>query len=67
MARSEAAMWREYDQVAKRCARQGIKGAVGDPLPDFIGADVHELINADPEAFARRVREFAYALVMERD
>jgi hypothetical protein len=62
--RSESAHWREYDQCAERLAKQGRKGEPGDPLPDGTSAAVVAEIDADPEAFQRRVREFAYAIAM---
>ena len=49
--------WREYDGAAEWCARRGLKGAIGDPLPDYMSPIVHEEINADPEAFEQRVRD----------
>lgn len=58
--------WVEYDGAAMDLARRGLKGEIGDPLPNLMSAEAVELINADPEAFARRVRESAYALAMER-
>jgi hypothetical protein len=56
--------WETYDAVAEWCAKRGLKGNVGDPLPNLLSGDVAALINADPEAFARRVRMTAYALAM---
>ena len=58
--------WIEYDIAAKWCARRGLTGKTGDPLPDGLGGPCHDLINADPEAFERRVRETAYMLARER-
>ena len=57
--------WIEYDFAAEWCAKRGLKGAPGDPLPMLMGAAAVQLINDDPEAFADRVRLTAYALAME--
>lgn len=57
--------WGEYDSAAEWCARRGLKGADGDPLPPMLSADCLALINDDPEAFGERVRATAYALAME--
>ena len=62
--RTKAAMWAEYDAAAEWCARRGFAGEIGDPLPDM-GGDTHDAINADPVAFARRVRETVYMLARE--
>lgn len=51
----------EYDYAADWCAVKGITGAIGDPLPDLLSTGVCLAINDDPEAFARRVSECAYA------
>jgi len=56
--------WVEYDQAADWCAARGSKGEIGDPLPDLLSVEAHHLINADPEAFADRVRSCAYARAM---
>lgn len=58
--------WQEYDYIAEWCAKRGLKGATGDPLPPFSGGDAVELINQDPEAFQERVQATAYALAMEK-
>ncbi len=58
--------WMEYDAAASELARKGLKGAIGDPLPNLMSAETVALINADPEAFERRVRAFAYAQAMEQ-
>lgn len=63
---SETNDWATYDAVAEWCARRGLKGAIGDPLPNLLSASVAKLINDDPEAFEERVRLTAYALAMER-
>ena len=58
--------WREYDTIAEHCASLGLSGDVGTTLPDGIGGPCMDLINADPEAFAERVRDCAYARAMNR-
>jgi hypothetical protein len=55
----------EYDAAADWCARRGIKGDVGDPLPDGLSAACLEAIQDDPDAFQERVRATAYAISME--
>ena len=57
-------LWSEYDSAADWCAARGLRGVDGDPLPFALSADVLDAINADPEAFAQRVRGCAYALAM---
>lgn len=57
--------WTEYDSTAEWCARRKIKGNMGDPLPANLSAECVALICDDPDAFAQRVRETAYALAME--
>lgn len=57
--------WAEYDSAADWCAKRGLQGAAGDPLPENLSAVVFAAINEDPEAFARRVREAAYAIARE--
>lgn len=55
----------EYDGAAQWCAERGLKGECGDALPPGMATDgALKYISADPEAFQRRVREFAYALSM---
>lgn len=56
----------EYESAAAWCAKRGIKGNLGDPLPENLSDDVAEDINADPEAFEERVRDYAYAFAMEK-
>lgn len=58
--------WAEYDSAAAWCAKRGIRGAHGDPLPDGLSARVAAEISEHSEAFAERVRGFAYAAAMER-
>lgn len=54
------AAWLEYDAAADWCAARGIRGTIKDPLPENLSDRAMELINIDPEAFERRVREHAY-------
>lgn len=54
----------EYEMAAEWCAKRGIKGKHGDPLPDLLGSDVCDEIAADPEAFQERVRAYAYERAM---
>ena len=57
----------EYDAAADWCAAHGLTGQVGDALPANMASDgalYH--IQLDPEAFAERVRECAYARAMSR-
>jgi hypothetical protein len=52
----------EYDNAAQWCAQRGLTGKPGDPLPENMGTPgAIEYIQADPESFEERVREFAYA------
>lgn len=60
------AAWLEYDAAADWCAARGIRGAIKDPLPENLSDRAMELINIDPEAFERRVRDVAYARSMRR-
>jgi hypothetical protein len=64
--RLDSAKWSEYDSAAAWCAKRGIAGDVGDPLPDLLGGDVCDEIDADVDAFADRVRATAYMLACER-
>ena len=57
--------WSEYDAAALWCAKRGLRGTDGDRLPVNTCAETVAEINADPEAFERRVRESAYALARE--
>jgi hypothetical protein len=63
---NDSAAWTEYDHAAADLARRGLKGAIGDPLPNLMSARAVELINDDPEAFETRVRQYAYAQTMEK-
>lgn len=58
--------WSEYESAAKWCAARGLSGEPGSPLPEGISRDCSELILADVEAFAERVRDHAYARSMNR-
>jgi len=58
--------WEEYDDAAKWCAKRGYSGDVGSPLPPMLSWRTFQLIQADPEAFAERVKATAYALAMEQ-
>lgn len=57
--------WCAYDRVAEDLARKGLTGKIGDPLPANLSGHVLNLINDDPEAFGRRVRQIAYMRAME--
>ena len=54
----------EYDYAAEWCAKRGIKGKGGDPLPQLLSGECIRWINDDPEAFEQRVKDTAYALSM---
>ena len=54
----------EYDAAAEWCAKRGLKGSPGDPLPAMLSPGVLDAINEDPGAFEERVRSTAYALAM---
>ena len=54
--------WREYDMAAEWCARRGLEGKDGDPLPENLGAPCAGLISEDPDAFRQRVKDTAYAI-----
>ena len=56
----------EYEAAAEWCARRGLLGKEGDPLPLNMGAEAVESIAADVPAFQERVRAHAYALAMTR-
>ena len=61
----EGLAWQEYDKAAEWCAKRGLKGEAGDPLPSLMMVRTAELIHADPESFAVRVNAIAYARAME--
>lgn len=52
--------WLEYDAAADWCSARGIRGTITDPLPENLSDRAMEIINIDPDAFERRVREHAY-------
>ena len=54
----------EYESAAEWCAKRGIQGADGDPLPALLSADAWESINTDTSAFRARVADYAYAIHM---
>jgi hypothetical protein len=56
----------EYDYAAKWCAERGLKGQIGDPLPPDINPYIRTYICCDIEAFQERIRDFAYALDMNK-
>lgn len=57
----------EYDAAAEWSAKRGLKGLKGDALPLNMASDgALKYIQADPEAFRERVKQFAYALAMEK-
>ena len=62
MSEQEARKWREYDMVAEFVARRGTSSI---RLPENVAADVAAEIDADTEAFVRRVRETRYALARD--
>ena len=64
--RTDLEQAQEYEYAAAWCAAHGLEGAVGDPLPTLLDAEVCEQISADPQAFAEAVRRHAYARAMER-
>ena len=65
-ANEDARAWQEYDGAAHWCAERGHTGERGSRLPDGLSTRAAELIDADPEAFADRVRDHAYARSMQR-
>lgn len=52
--------WMEYDNAADWCAAHGLLGCFGCVLPEGLSTRAKDLIDADPEAFERRVCEHAY-------
>ncbi len=58
--------WAEYDAAAEWQARRGLTGEVGSPLPNMLSETVSLCIAGDPESFADRVRQCAYAGAMNR-
>lgn len=64
---AEEAAWAELDAAADWCAAQGFSGGTGTPLPAVLGARAAELIADDSEAFAARVRDYAYERAMRNN
>jgi len=58
--------WLEYDAAAEWCARKGLRGEPGDPLPEMLSARCKREIDEHPLAFQTRVRDTAYALAAAR-
>ena len=54
----------EYDAAAYWCAKRGLSGELGTPLPAMMSTKCFDAIDADPEAFVRRVKESAYMVAM---
>ena len=61
---STKAAWQEYDYAADWCARRGLRGGIGDRLPEGLSEKAKSFIDDDPEAFEQRVTDFAYATAM---
>ncbi len=61
-----ANVWKEYDRAAMDMAKRGLKGQIGDPLPNLMSAQCVDLINEDVEAFQFRIRQSAYAHSMRK-
>jgi hypothetical protein len=49
---------REVRYAAKWCAVKGLRGVVGDPLPDGLSTAAVEAINANPSAFTLTVTKY---------
>ncbi len=62
----DSPLWAEYDSAAEWCAKRHSLGREGDPLPDGLSAAVAQEISEHPDDFERRVRQFAYAIAMEK-
>lgn len=56
----------EYESAAEWCALRGLRGVAGDRLPDSLSATVADDIDAFPEEFQARVRDYAYGIAMEK-
>lgn len=54
----------DWERAAEWCAERGLKGVVGDPLPEGISVAAWDAISAAPEAFAETVARYAYARAM---
>ena len=66
MTEAENIAWIEYDYAAMWCAKRSIKGQVGDRLPFALSQRCLDLIEADHEAFQKRIRATSYMLAMEK-
>jgi hypothetical protein len=53
-----------YESCAEWCAKRGLMGAKGEPLPDSLPSEVVEMINTNRRAFKRKVWDRAYVLKM---
>jgi len=56
----------EYESVCGYMATRGRTGQAGDALPMGLSRECHDLIECNPECFRRRIRDYAYAMAMER-
>lgn len=63
-----AVIWQEYDWTAQWVAErpQCGDGGPGTTLPRMLSGACKVLIDQDPEAFAKRVRDTRYMLAMQR-
>jgi hypothetical protein len=64
--RSKDMIDEEYESVCDYMASRHKTGKIGDKLPPNISTEVLETINADIEAFQRRIRDWAYMYAMEK-
>lgn len=55
----------EYEWAAEWVAKKGLKGKIGDPLPELLSGECAAMINDDLDAFERRVTDFGYMAAME--
>lgn len=62
----DSKLWIEYDACAEWQAKRGLCGKPGSALPENVSAACANVINGDPEAFAERVRDCAYAIAMNK-
>lgn len=51
----DRAVFSEFAAAAADLGCRGLRGNVGDPLPDGLSVRAHEAINADPAGFRRLV------------
>lgn len=56
----------EYEAMAERCAKAKLDGDIFCGLAGTVSAGTFERIDADQAAFKARVREYRYAMEMER-